>query len=190
MNPGSVLSKSITDLRAFLRYTIEVLELQQSEPELKTFAPAYRSLGEILATLRLQIENLDRHISVIPGSRTSLQNAATTMASAFLGFLTKTRPHDLTQILRDDSTLLHHASLHYAMLQTAAIALGQKAIFEVASANKREIDGFVTDLSELAPRYLRRQLTHALRAEQTVAHADEPAPIATLVSDSAMGACA
>ncbi|HEY9155108.1 MAG TPA: hypothetical protein VIM69_08260, partial [Opitutaceae bacterium] len=76
MTSDSILSKSITDLRALLRYTIEVLELQQSEPELKTFAPADRSLSEIIITLRQQIENLDRYISAIPGSRTSLQNAA------------------------------------------------------------------------------------------------------------------
>ena len=189
MTPDSILSKSIADLRALVRYTIEVLELQQTVPELKTVAPPHRLLSEIVPTLRQQIENLDRHISVIPGSRTSLQNAASTMASAFLGFLTKTRSHDLTQILRDDSTLLHHASVHYALLQTAANALGQKAIFEVASAGKRDMDAFAADLSELAPQYLRRQLTHAVRAEQT-AHADEPRRMTTLVSDSAMGACA
>jgi hypothetical protein len=188
MNPDAILSKSITDLRALLRYTIEVLELQQSEPELKTFAPADRSLSEIITTLREQIENIDRHLSFIPGSRTSLQNAASTMASAFLGFLTKTRSHDLMEILRDNATLLHHASMHYALLQTAANTLGQKAIFEVASANKREIDALVSDLSELAPQYLRRQLGQAVRAEQT-ARSVESRRLTTLVSDSPMGAC-
>jgi len=189
MTSDSILSKSITDLRALLRYTIEVLELQQSEPELKTFAPADRSLSEIIITLRQQIENLDRYISAIPGSRTSLQNAASAMASAFLGFLTKTRSHDLMQILRDDSTLLHHASMHCMMLQTAANALGQKSLFDVASANKREIDAFIAELSELAAQYLRRQLGQAMRAEQS-GHGNDPRRITRLVSDSAMGACA
>jgi len=183
MTPDSILSKSITDLRALQRYMIEVLELQQSELELKTFAPADRLLGEILATLRQQIENLDRHILAIPGSRTGLKNAASVMASAFLGFLTKTRSHDLMQILRDDSTLLHHASMHYAILQTAAASLGQKSIFDVASANRREIEGFVADLGDLAQQYLRRELGQAVRNEQGT-HSQTSDNITTLVTDS------
>ncbi len=165
----SILTRSLTDLRALQRYTIEVFELQQSEPELKTFAPAARLIDETISTLRLQIENLDRQIATISGSRVHLQASAGTMAGAFIGFLTKTRSHDLAQILRDDCTLLNHASIHCTMLQTIATVMGRTAIFEVASAHQRELDALVSDLSELAPQYLRRQLQQTLRVDQRAA---------------------
>ncbi len=186
MTPNSILSKSITDLRALERYTIEVLELQLSEPELKTFAPAERLLGEIIQTLRQHIENLDRQISTIPGSRTSLQSAASLMAGAFLGFLTKTRSHDLMQILRDDCTLLYHLAMHCAILQTASTTLDEKAVFEIACAHKREIDTSISGLNELAAHYVRRQLGHVVRAEQRTAASDS----APLISDTAWSVCA
>lgn len=153
------LVRSLTELRALERYTLEALDLQRHEEDLED----HRSAGELIfdttGVLREHVERLDTQIAVLGASREALRAAASSMAGAFLGFLSKSRSHETAKMLRDDYTLLSLASIGYLMLHTTAVALRRADVADLALRHHRELAPLVRDIGEMLPHLVLRDLS-------------------------------
>lgn len=173
------LVRSITELRALERYTLEALELQQYEEDLEEHQAAAQLIQQTVELLREHIRQLDLRIATLGGSKEALRAATTSMSGAFLGFLSKTRSHETSKMLRDDYTLLSLASIGYVMLHTTALALRQPALAEMAMCHHRELAPVVSEIARTLPHLVLQDLSRTFgglnrtAAETTVQVASE-----------------
>jgi len=188
---NDTLVRSITELRALERYTLEALELQQHEDDLEDHEAAAQLIDQVVEVLREHIQRLDLQIASLGGSKEALRVATTSMAGAFLGFLSKIRSHDTSKMLRDDYTLLSLASIGYVMLHTTALALRQTTLAEMAMQHHRELAPLVESIAEMLPHLVMQDLSRNFgglnrsAADATVRLASE-----TVVPDSPWAALA
>lgn len=156
MHQGSdtiaTLVRSVTELRAFQRYTVEVLELQQIEADLAANKPVAQLISQSLDILHSHIDRLDLLIATLGGSREALKSAASSLTGAFLNFIGKTRSHQVSKILRDDHILLNFAAVSYVMLHTSATALLQPDVAEVALQHHHDLVPLLEEIASLLPR--------------------------------------
>ena len=155
------LVRSLTELRALERYTLEALELQQHEDDLEEHHSAAELISDVTDVLRDHVERLDAQIAVIGGSPQALRAAASSMAGAFLGFLSKIRSHETAKMLRDDYTLLSLASVGYLMLHTTAVALRQAEVADLAIRHHRELSPLVNEIAEMLPHLVLHDLSQS-----------------------------
>lgn len=156
---NDTLVRSITELRALERYTLEALELQQHEDDLEDHQAAAQLIQQTIEILREHIRQLDLRIASLGGSKEALRVATTSMAGAFLGFLSKIRSHDTSKMLRDDYTLLSLASIGYVMLHTTALALRQPALADMAMQHHRELAPVVNEIALTLPHLVLQDLS-------------------------------
>lgn len=177
---SSILIRSAADLRALLRYLIEVVELQQHEPDLKNNETAAEFLENVIPVLCAQVDRLDRYLQNKGNGRTSVQQATSAMAGAFLGFITKLRSHETAKILRDDFTLLNLAAVHCLTLHTTATALQETALANIAAENRRELIPLSERIVRLMPQLIQEELARTVgpvkkdAAEQSLRLATQP----------------
>lgn len=155
------LVRSLTELRALERFTLEALELQQHEDDLEEHRSAADLIGDITGVLRSHVDELDAQIAAIGGSPQALRAAATSMSGAFLGFLSKIRSHETAKMLRDDYTLLSLASVGYLMLHTTAVALRHATIATLAIRHHRDLAPLVSEIAETLPHLVLHDLSQS-----------------------------
>lgn len=155
---NDTLVRSITELRALERYTLEALELQQSEDDLEDHEAAAKLIGQTVEILRTHIRRLDVAIAALSGSKDALRLATTSMAGAFLTFLSKNRSHDTSKMLRDDYTLLSLASIGYVMLHTTSLALRQADLAAMAMQHHQEMAPLVEEIALTLPHLVLQDL--------------------------------
>ena len=142
--------RSVADLRALQRYLVEVVELQQYEPELRTYPAAAGVLLEIGEVAGAHVVSLDAHLASLGAGAQVVRQSTAMVAGAFLGFISKLRSHHASHILRDDFTLLNLIAVSYEMLRSSALVLGEKTTAKIATDHS----------AAYAP--LQRQLNHLL----------------------------
>lgn len=153
------LVRSLTELRALERYILEALELQRHEEALDDHRGATETIEQTINLLHEHVAQLDLQLATLGGSREALRAAASSMAGAFLGFLSKSRSHEPSKMLRDDYTLLHLASTTYLMLHTMAVALRQPKIADIAIKHHRELAPVVNDIVAMLPHVVLHDLS-------------------------------
>ncbi len=137
------LVRATTDVRAFQRYMIEVLELQRLEPALRDDDLAIAWTQEVIELFREQVARIDQQMVLLRGSRDALRTSTGLMASAFIGFLNKNRSHDFMKIIRDDVALLNLARMIYLRVHTTAMQLNKTAIAHLAALHREQLSAIV-----------------------------------------------
>lgn len=153
------LVRSVAELRALQRYTLEAIQLQQHEEDLRDHSVAARLLEDLVEVVRGQVQRLDLEVATLNGSAEALRAAASSMAGAFLGFFTKARSHETAKMLRDDYTLLNLATVGYLTLHTTAGALRHSRLADMALAHHRELEPFAQEIASMLPHLVLRDLS-------------------------------
>lgn len=182
---NDTLARSVTELRALERYTLEALELQQYEDDLEHHQEAANLIAQAVEVLRNHITRLDLRITTLAGTTDALRAATSSMSGAFSGFFSKIRSHDTSKMLRDDYTLLSLASIGYVMLHTSALALRRTDVAEMAMQHHQDLAPLVQEIALTLPHLVLRNLSRSFgslnsaAAENTVLIASQ-----TIVPDT------
>jgi hypothetical protein len=164
--------RTLADVRALERYLVEVVELQQHEPELRCFPEVMHVLDDIVTTASSHVARLDRQIAALGATGDPVRQCTAAMAGAFLGFITKLRSHEASKILRDDCTLLNLLLVKYQMLHTTAASLAHRDVAAAADAMGAELVPIIEEARRILPNVLVKELSRTFVGI-------EPAPLRT-----------
>ena len=133
------LPRQIASHFIFQRYLIEVLEVQEFEPRLRSHQAALAVIGRIRAALQRQSESMVTALKSLRGDPADLRAAGSGLADVFVGFFLKARPREVSKILHTDYSLLKLAASGYASLLASGRACRETELAELARANLREL---------------------------------------------------
>jgi acyl-CoA hydrolase len=95
---------------------------------------------------------LRAHLTLLgAGERPALDEALVEQVGAAAGALDQLRIQTAAELLRDDYTIFNRAAIGYAMLHTAAHALGHMETMEIADRHLRFYAGAVQEINQLMP---------------------------------------
>lgn len=166
---STLLVRAAADLRALLRYLVEVVELQQHEPDLKNHEEAAELLESAIPVLCRELDQLDQYLERTGSGKQSVQLATSSMAGAFLGFITKLRSHETVKILRDDFTLLNLAAVNCLALHTAASTLNDVSLASIALQCRTRLLQFTDEIVRLMPQLVQQELARTFATTRSPA---------------------
>ncbi len=126
----------------------EALDRQLSE--VKDHPQASAAVQEFHRMVRSQRDALRAHLQSIGGeSSGGLKEAVTGVLGAAAGMIDKIRSEGVSKSLRDDYTAFNLAAIGYHMLNTTALALGERSTAEIAERHLRSYAGAIQKINQI-----------------------------------------
>ena len=151
--------RSLAELRAMKRFLLEVIELQHHEDCIRRSTPATQLLADASHVLHAHVYRIDQQLGTLNGSAEALRVCTASIAGKFVGFICKTRSHNVPNILREDYTLLSLMSVSCRVLQTAATALHQPGVATLARELQAELVPLLEEFTQLMPQVVYEDLS-------------------------------
>jgi len=176
------LRPCITDMIAFEKHILKVLDWQLESDDIRQFPNAHQLLDRLAGVLRQHLDTLEDHLTGFPtpsGSTHTLKEALISAIGSVSGMYDKAFRHWVSRVLRDDLTALSFATISYTIFHATAVGLRQGATAELALRHLKDLTPIVIELNEVLPHIVLRELAleeHTVEmglAEQAVRNIQE-----------------
>jgi uncharacterized protein YukE len=148
----------VTDMIATEKHIQEAVKRQIDDESVKQQPEASQLVNRIAMVLQSHISQLEHHSEQLGGGSSSIKDAVTSTLGVMAGLYDKVRSKQVSRMLRDDYTALNLAAISYTMLHTTALALNDRMTADVALRNLKDITPLVTQINEVIPQVVAREL--------------------------------
>ncbi len=171
MEVNEILRDYVGDLLAVENNCFEAIKRQNGDANFARYSDVLLLLKQIETTVKTQLSWLDDYSnSTGGGAKTEIKKAAASLAGAISGVYGKMMREDaVSRSLRDDYVTLTLIAVNCSMFHTAALALNETSVAEVALKHMNEIVPLVVELGRIIPSVVTRELAEENKIVDTSA---------------------
>ena len=155
---NDLVTKYLSDMSGLVGHVYQAIDKQvkgtQDEPDVNPL------LSSIRDTLERQHIALEARLEALGGQATSpVKEAGASLLGIAAGVIDKLRSEEVSKNFRDNYTALALTHISYLMLNTTSLAAGDPATAELAGRGLRETAQIISDIGNLMPRLVVRDLS-------------------------------
>lgn len=151
------ITKYLGDMKSVVSHVFTAMERQKDE--FKDQADVSQTIARVALSLKRQDEEIGGRLTALGGSPTHpVKEAVSDAFGVAAGLYNKVRTEGASKALRDDHVALNLVFVSYTMLHTTAVAMGDTQTAELAKRSFIECSKFVTELDQLIPAVVLREL--------------------------------
>jgi hypothetical protein len=141
----------VSDMLALEKHIGQPLNKQMSDDDVKKSPEARSIVARIKSINDAHIAALESHLESLGGHAAPLKEGVGVVAGVFAAAIGATRKTKVTKDLRDDSTVMSHATICYELLHATALAMRDRQTADLAKRFLRDYAECIMAISKSIP---------------------------------------